>query len=335
MKYRPRLRAHARRRLLLITIIVCVLTVVAAFTAQAKLTRRTDRHFDADTKEHTTEFVDRLELYSSALNTGKSLLVSDPSMSQEKWDTFFKAQGFEKNLPGVSAIAYVEVIPNEDVDTFFSTLRQVPYFKTASLKPTGSRPEYAIASLVSSHNNLTSSLGFDNYSTQDRKQTYELAAATGRAIVSPPLNLATGAKGFFMTIPATSVSNKIVGFITMSLRTDDFIKNLHGKHEIGLFASQIEDVTNPKNPIILYQTGDWSTVKDELRRSDTITIAGRQWQLNYRSARAYDDSLLNKYIPLIIMSAGAAVILAISLSYTLHTKTREIKHLKERQNGHD
>jgi CHASE1-domain containing sensor protein len=316
---------HHKRALYIAIAFVLVLSIVATFYAQARLINRSDGHFHDDVGHITKSLVKDAENYNSVLYGARSFMTSSREVTQDEWDNFFRTQDTLNRHPGISTVSYIEVVPKTEKQLFEARMRSIPYFEDRfSIKDTGTRlPEYAVASLISTDNDISNALGFDNYSTEDRRSVYAAAQKNNMPIASQPIKLATGSLRFFIALPVYQEERRVKGFVALSFRAEDFTNALFGDN-LNLIAGQITDITNKEAPISLYGSKNWSTTPNELVRTETVLFGSRTWELQFKTQRSYNYPLLNKTVPyLILLTGGLAIALLIlgRLSYTAHKRS--------------
>lgn len=313
---------------LLIILLIALITIMTSFYAQDRLVQRSDGHFHDNVSATTKTLVKDVEKYNSLLYTARSFVTSSPQVSQQNWDSFFKSQNTVERYPGISSVIYIEIVPKTEKATFESRLRNSEYFgKNFAIKDSATvYSEYAVASLVSSENDVRNSLGFDNYSTDDRRAVYLQAAKSNQPTASRPLKLATGPLGFFIALPVYETRERIAGYVAISFRADDFTNALF-ESNLPLMASKIADTSSPGNPVLLYESENWSTTPEEITRTETVIFGSRNWELQFKAQRSYDYPLLNRTIPRLILVSGGLVLIILILgliSYQQHSKARSI-----------
>lgn len=326
-KHTPVKHRAIKAAFILMSLSITLATIWAVMYSQQKLTSRTDTNFNRDTKTTTKTFVDNMEKYNGLLYSARSLVTSGNTVTQNSWNNFFASQSATDRYPGVSSIFYVKIVSRGERELFEQTLRQDPYFgPDFSIESTNtSAKEYAVANLIYSNNDVRGQLGFDNFSTADRRLVYKKAAQLNKPTASPPLKLATGPLGFVIALPVFDSQKTVDGYVAVSFRANDLVASVF-KEEYEHIVGKIIDITDTKNPITLFGSQDWDEVKEELTYIEKINIAGRTWQITYKSHRSYDSARINQMIPRLIMLVGLLLSGLVGLIFYINDPARKQKH---------
>lgn len=316
-------KANLQRRLskifiLFITLAILALTVATIATAHNRVLKRANDRFQESSRRVTTEFLSDLERYDTLLRTGRSLVLIQQEVTQKDWHDFFEAQLKTGQYGGVSSVFYIQLVPKDQKEVFESKMRQEAYFGPDFRIQSGqnsSAQEYAVAKLVYSLHDVSGVRGFDNYSTPERRETYNAAAASNKPTASVPLKLATGPTGFFMVLPVYEQSQKPKGFIGVSFRAAEFLHATLTSHDQGV-AANITDITDGK-PIDLLSNSNWDMFDGHYARNDTVTVGGRTWRISYKADYNQDTLRLTRNIPVLIGAIGILSTIGILLLYAI------------------
>lgn len=333
MKQYPR---PSKRRLVAtwLTCLICIGLVAGSASAslyvQSRLTKKTDARFDQDTQTISDALVRRINDYDAVLYSARSYILGSQSVTPNEWRTFFTSQNTLGRYPGISSIYYVAVVPNATKQQYIASMQAAGiYQKNYAITPAGERDVYGLSQLFISANNVTTGIGFDVFSSPERKETYEASLAKDSPVASPPIKLATGPQGFFMSLPVLASPSVAKGYVALSFHSDDFTRTLMQETD-DTIATHIVDVTDPSHPISLYAADTWNRTPDQLSKTDKVAFAGRSWQVDYRSARSYQDTRLNTFVPRIILVVGGLATCCVLLAYRVSVRRSQIKHLIEK-----
>jgi len=314
------------RIILIVIFVITAGSIILSFYVQQLLLERTHTNFTSDTQQVTQKILDHIDRQNVILQNARSLVTSSPAISQTTWQTFFSSQNTLGNNKGINSISYAEVVQPEQKQTFEDTMRANPLFgDNFSIHPAGDRDKYLVASLVVAKSDVSKGFGFDNYSTPERRETYDLAEKNNAPQASPPLLFATGHLGFFVALPIVQSSTQTAqGFIIMSFHSADFLAFLESETPSPIVL-KVTDETNVAKPIELFQHKQWNNTPADVIRSDTIDFAGRTWQIDFKSSRGYKDPLINFVGPRIILLTAGMLVLSIILSYFIVERRRAAK----------
>jgi len=314
------------RIILIVIFAITAGSIVLSFYVQQLLLERTHTNFTTDTQQITQKILDHIDQQNVILQNARSLIASSPVVSQTTWQTFFTSQNTLENNKGVNSISYAEVVRPEQKAMFEDKMRANPLFGDSfRIHPAGDRDKYLVASLVVAKSDISKGFGFDNYSTPERRATYDLAEKNNQPHASPPLVFATGHIGFFVTLPIIQSSDKTAqGFIVMGFHSSDFLAFLESETPSPIVL-KVTDETNTTEPIELFQHKKWDNTSADVTRSDTIDFAGRTWKIDFKSSRGYKDPLINFVGPRIILLTAGMLVLSIILSYFIVERRRAAK----------
>jgi len=306
--------------------IILIVSITVSFLTFHRLSDHTDATFSTDTKALTQNILGSVRQYETILYDARSFLTTHPDMTQATWRNHFTSKNIYDSK-GISSISYIELIPHANKDAFVHEARASGDFSpTFTIRPAGDRDEYAVARWVSSSTDVSQALGFDVFSTADRRDVYDTSEKYNRPVASEPFVFATGVSGFFITLPLKTTDGTTKGFITMSFRTADFMAELMRKNSSPIVATRITDITNNQLTKSIYESDTWQSGSSELMRSDTVTFSGRYWSIEMKSARGYKDSLLNYTAPRAILLGGGALVLCIVIAYAIAERKRGGAH---------
>lgn len=322
--------AHTHRHVLkggflILLLAALVATIFGSLYIQQRLTARTDANFQTDSQQITQNIADNIEGYNAVLYSGRALLTSSQTVSQSEWNNFFQSQHTTERVSGISSIFYIDVVPADQLMTFQDTLRADPTFgPTFTVHPLNTTSaNYGISTLVYS-TTKAESRGFDTFSTPERKDTYLKAEQNNHPTASQPIKLDTGPLGLFITLPVYGSPSKAKGFVGLSLRGEDFASFVVGEKYPNV-AIHINDVTDASKPVSMYASENWDSMPDQLASTQKLDVAGRTWEITYKSHRSYDYVRLNTLLPRLVLAIGGLIMLLIILTH-IHLQQKAKAH---------
>jgi CHASE1-domain containing sensor protein len=313
----------------LLTIVgVCIILLLGAGTCAATLaaktmvTKKSHEHFALDSKELTNTFIDNINHYTDILYSAHSFINSSQEVTQEEWNTFFKGQKIFERHPGLSTISYVEIVADKDKAAFLQKLRSQPEFgKNVAIHPVGPRPSYAVASLYSTENNIQDSLGFDLYSSDTRKAAFDQALAENAPTATSPLLLSSGVKGFLIVQPVWNGADQASGYAVASFRTSEFIQSLYDDKTFEDIGVQIMEINKTHQPTELFTSANWRNNAALFSRTDNVTVAGRTWRFSFQAVPTYDNEIVGKFMPRLVLFAGGVFMLLVASAFFILFKS--------------
>ncbi len=266
----------------------------------------------------TNHFQDELNQISTLLYMSRAYMVNNTNVTQAQWSGFFRNQDIFGQFAGINSINFMQVVPDGQKAAFVAQM-QKRGANDYTVAPPGTRDQYLLTSLSVSRNNLPLN-GFDAYSTADRRQVFEKALSTGTPTASPPLNLSTGPRSVFVTLPVVNGGNGS-SFVTAVVYVNDFFDAEAATLNLGPLLVRFTDVTDPKNPQVLYSSAGWDANRYDLTKSDAINFGGRQWRVDYRSQYPYIQSVMQRLVPFIVVLAGGLLAVAFLLILYIFFRT--------------
>lgn len=334
-----------KRVTVLLIAFVTLLTILTLNYAQTELTKRSTAHFEEDTAHLADEFAKNMDSYNTLLYSGRALFSSSQNVSQSEWEDFYKSQNIMDRYLGVMSIIYLDVVPERERASFERETRTIPYFgKDFRINAEKSfAGEYLVANRVYSDQDVSAGIGFDNYSTEDRRITHKTAEETNRPTGSQPLKLASGWYGFFVSLPVYESPGKAQGFIVLSFKADDLLASVmrdYKEHieehknnssavdyQTDTIATRVTDVTQGAAGVELFESDNWSTIQNGLEKKQQINVAGRTWELNYKASSAYQFPRLQTALPRLISICGVLVVIVLLFAHYQHALKE--KHSKK------
>lgn len=248
----------------------------------------------------------RLNEYRNLLFSSAAFLSANDEVTQTQWTKFFLSQDAFSRYQGISAISYVKLVNDEDLSAFVTKMRTSDYFGPSyAIRNRAAGPQHALVYATASNNDVKAVLGYDMLSDPMRKAVFEAAASKNVPIGSPPITLATGYKGFFVTLPH-KVNGQVDGYVLMSFRFNDLMKAQTTLLGNGL-SFRLSDVTDAKKPVTLYTSPQWSNSNDSYTRD--ITVGGRQWQLVITEPNQNHNG--DYFVPAVIMATSLVLVVAL------------------------
>jgi len=285
--------------------IMLLASILVYFATDDFLQQRSVQKFQQDTSTTTNHIAQQMVSYTDLLYTARALLSVKPDISNAEWSTFFSSQDTFNRYKGTSSVVYGTYIRGASSSQAASRVNaQAQTSSPISITPAGSRPEYVVVSLLSSHNNLQNILGYDVLTMEERKYTLEAARIAETPQASAPSMLLSKVPGLFISLPHYDSNNRLLGFVAVSFRSSELGEQFLEEVPRGV-AIQIVD--NGKSGVRhIFASPEWRAQSD-LQRTDTITVAGRLWDISYQaSGGAYQD-FTSRVISLAVLVFGLSI----------------------------
>jgi len=219
----------------------------------------------------------------------------------------------------VAALAYVEQVEPEQLDEFLASVRSDTstgdeYAENFEIFPelNSTADTYNIARYVSVSSGRTPATGFNLSSEPARTTALNNATVTGTTANSGPVALVHSKDPGFQiylpiyentTTPETTTARKqlIVGHVAAVFNAQDLFGRFTAylDQEISLTVSDIN--SDPQ----LYQVNPQND-EPKIDTIDTIEVAGRNWQLIYKSSPEFEQNYLDASQQLTVAAVGSA-----------------------------
>ncbi len=297
-------------------VIICLLLLTIALSNTASQYYQLDEAttFTEDTTVITNSVSNAIQGYMNTLYSGRAFILGSQEVTVPEWVSFYRSQDIFTRFPGMSTISYVEVVSKANKQAFVAKKRSQPEFGPSyTIEPAGDRPEYALGSLLISNNPIKTS-GFDVYSTPDRRAVYAAAEQSGEPTSSPQLKLRTGYNGMFIVLPVFK-DNHLQGFVNVSIRTKDFLAAVFKSQTNPKIAVTATDITDSQNSKSVFTIGTIHKTGKQITQSDTISLGGRQWRIDYAGPQDYSQNITHSLVPNLILGTGFLLICILSILF--------------------
>ncbi|MBL8159545.1 CHASE domain-containing protein [Candidatus Saccharibacteria bacterium] len=327
-------RRLARQLTFWLCLLIVLLTTVAVSFAQQRISTRSADAFSQDANDANERFKRSLQQYADLLYQGRSFVHGSREVTQKEWEQYFREQNIFGRYKGISMVFIAETVPHDAKLKFEAAMRMQPQSGADySISPGGDRPEYLMITRYLRATNVAPAINFDLYSTPARRQTYAAARVLNHPVASPPLVLASGEPGFFMTLPVDTSGKS---FVVITFHTDQLLDALfegNTLHKLALRISET-DMVDPNEKIELFKTANWHDSNEmTLRRTDTFGVAGRQWIMEYKGNADYDNEPAGRFGTLFIGLIGSMLIVMIGLTYFALLKVGERNVALQKKTG--
>lgn len=274
----------------IIGIFIIMLSVSYFVSASANffIDSQANQKFEKETTYISQRISKKMNRYSDLLYMGRAFFIAAPGMDNDTWNTFFKNQNIFKEYDGVSTIYFLDYQDSSDPN---KTKAVITHLTSSDISAASTRDL----------------IGIDVYTGDDRTHAMDESIANRSPRGTGFITLASGAEGFLVYLPVftsrSSAPSKLVG---LSFRTNDLVDALFEDEPTTQY--QLSYIADNDKTIPFYKSPDWDSNND-LTRSDTIDVAGRQWQIDYSSPyNAYQGAFM-QYVPTALFIVGVVTAL--------------------------
>jgi len=326
--------------------------------------------FQRRTETLTTALQRSLNRYTDVLYAlGDLYLVKDQQVLPQEFDQFVRRS--LHNYPGIQALEWAPQVTQEQRAEFELEMRSRidPQFiitertVDGQITQAGARSHYVPVTYVQPRRGNEPALGFDLASSETRRSALESARDTGDMTASARIRLVQDAKdqfGFLVFLPVYSAPSNsletrrqtIQGYVLGVFRVSDVVEdsldelsydiNFHVYDQsadpqqrfLGFYNAEQKAITvNPDNPT-QEPTSDWLQPQCERLTYCVhgLTVAERQWVIQFFPAETYPNSLPMTAIATLIIGVLLTGLLTLYLrrSQTELQRTKELSELKLR-----
>lgn len=282
-----------------------------------------DDMFYTESETLAQTITERLNRFTDLLYSARAYVYGSQKVTQNEWQQYFKQQQVIERYQGVSAIYYVDVFNYSEQPAKIAELSSSDYLnKPIAIRPMGQRTHYALASLVFSANDVTSTYGTDLLSLPGRAEALTRASETQRPIATRPDKLASGYYGFSISLPV-SQAGKHDDYIGISFRAEQLLDSLYGDNQ--QLKLKVEDITG--SPVVL-GSRNWNNV--DLKAESTINVGGRAWKISQGKTMVRELRVIALLVPLLMY--GLAILgIALVIKDKGHRRPRRTKLRKFRE----
>jgi len=324
----PGLSAGGDRPGLLAATLVCFIVFGLSILAAVVVDRIVDRQIEARIILNSDVLVEGIEEgirdVDQQLSSLTGLFEASDQVTADEYKRFVNEVGL---APGMRGIGYMLIVSSANLGAFQARMADTfPGYEVFEIDtngervPVGPRGVYFPVQFFEPIDAVGHPLGLDGGSPPGRVRYVMESIATGRAVATPLVPLATtGEEGFVVYNPAVGRSGVVVGLVVAPLVLEDLMSEWVPAGLADILTWTVRDVTASVSHEDGPEARDARTtilppVVEGVVHSETIDVAGRVWQIDTAPAPGsplLDDSGRERWVLAIglVMGllAGAAV----------------------------
>lgn len=337
-----------KRDVLLIQIVPTVVVFLVLLTfaliswRSAETTLQVQKDQTVNEKMDTLEesIRNRMRTSEVLLRAGSGIFEASEAVSRDEWNRFFAKFDIQERFTGVSTVGYVPVIPASERVAFEESMRKDGVANFA-ITPNGDRPVYAPIMYFEQYRSNTNSVGFDMYTSKERKAAMDAAVQSGTIAMSDKIKFHSGQKlGVLVYMPvyaqglplqtAEQRQTALRGYIYTSLRLDELFANISNKKSKFEFA--VDEKTESGATRQIYSSSKNAQGDMELQRTSQLEVFGQTWQVRLLSEGDF-VSTTDSERPSTILTAGIAIsfIASVAVYLLIQFRTRTFALTEERK----
>jgi CHASE1-domain containing sensor protein len=285
--------------------------------------------FQATVDDALNRIESRIDLHLSLLRSTQALFdARNGQVSRNEFKAYFDALDVDGNFAGLRGIGFLKLVRTGDEAVAERAIKQEHGIDRAVYPATTQQWRTPIVLFEPLAESSLSSLGYDMFTEQVRRSAIELAMADDEQHASGRVLLGeqTGAKqtfpGFFVfvrlnvdTAPGAvdATTSSTAGFLYAAFRAGDlFSVALRRMPLLPVNVEIYDQATNSDSLLFRSETPPVEGIGNQLLDTRKITVAGRQWILEFRPTNAFSPPS-SRAIPIMLGLFGLLLAGAIAL----------------------
>lgn len=314
--------------------------------ATFSVNRQARTKFEAESNIIKNLVLDRMEIYSNALQGGVGLFESSDEVDRSEWQRYVEAINVQKNYPGVQGFGFAKVLQPDEVAEFEAEV-QAEGFPDFAVFPDDEREIYTSIQFLEPFDFRNQrAFGYDMFSQETRRQAMEYARDTNDVSITGKVLLLQETEediqpGFLMYVPlykdtkqGDSVDDRIAaidGYVYSPFRMHDFIKAalFNQTQEINF---EVYDGEVIESAAIMFDNSEIEKQEDpRFSKTETVDIFGHTWTFKYETLPDFGLGTFQESYPILVARVGILFSLLLSLiTYALATSQARAVVLAEK-----
>ncbi|WJN58335.1 CHASE domain-containing protein [Pseudomonas sp. SO81] len=266
---------------------------------------------------------ERMRAYEMVLRGMAGLMAGSDQVSNEEWQRAADQLQLQEQYPGIQALSWNRYLRQGELQSFIDTERASGRGDFQAY-PSGEREAYLVVTFINPLDwRNRRALGFDMYSEATRRAAIERARDSGEAVLTGPLRLRQETEkdaqtGMLLYLPvfrpnaplSTTDERReaLHGMVAGTFRLADLMHGILGSGG-SQFEIKLLDLADPAQPLL--SRSGMQSHNPRFRAQRTLSIYGREWQLDVGSTAAYEAALGDGDLPI---SLGTGLLAALLLS---------------------
>lgn len=321
----------ARWPQLITTIVVFVVLLAFAYISyqNARQTLNFQRAQVIDQRLTAIEDVitQRMDENGNMSRAGTALFDGSEAVTETEWAAFFARFNVGERYEGITSIGYAPVVKNGEEAEFLQILKDQGEVN-ANITPLGTRSEYTPVMFIQAFNGAAGVVGYDMFSSPERKIAMDRARDTGRVTVTDSLSLVSSnqlgavlyAPVYVRGMPLNSIAERreaIKGYAFTGVKIDQLLGSVlpeEDRENLGMVVSEVRPNNLPKQTYSTVNKGDAKKLQHV--KSSEIEIYGKRWQVTLYAGNAIVSDT-ERERPSTILAGGIAISIIASIAVFL------------------
>ena len=269
--------------------------------------------FAALARESETALLHRVESYEHVLLGGVGLFQANGNVTRAQWRTYVDAIDIRGNYPGINGIGWVADVSAGELPRFVAAMQRQGQ-ADFSVHPAGDYPDHFVIGYVEPVEINRAAVGLNIAFENNRYQAAQLARARGEAVITKPIALVQargGGPGFLMLVPIFDAglsvarveqpANGFRGWVYAAFVGESFLKGLTNSQGHALHL-EVYDAQDSADGLIYDSNAARGHLRAAFSVSKTLNIAGRRWQVVWRSTAEFEAATRGAEPALVLIS---------------------------------
>ena len=299
--------------------VTLLMTFVASALIAFAVDGRDSARFENAARSTVSEVRERLETYVAVLRGADGFFAASGTVDHDEFREYAAHVDVQRHYPGIQGIGFARRVQQREIRDLVEDVRArgLPLFDVHPREPL--RDEfYPIVYLEPQDRRNRAALGFDMFADSVRREAMERARDNGSAAMSGSVRLVQELDepdpqpGFLIyhpvygdgTVPTTVEERRrlLAGFICAPFRARDLFDAIVPNGRRSQLAFRVRDGPNPNTAAVLYDSERVTSGREQqpsYQTTDTLTIAGRTWAIEFETLPAFDQGSVQPLVPLV------------------------------------
>lgn len=313
-------------------VVLLIMSVVGWQVSRDMLADRAQARFELESGYLHQQIQTRFDTYAQVLRGGVGLFNGSDRVTRTEWHNYVRELSLPTYFPGIQGVGFARWVEGVQELEEHETNVRGEGFPDYQVVPAGDREFYSPSTYLEPIDvRNRKAFGYDMYSHDVRRAAMDRARDTGKAALSGKVELVqeiTSNKqaGFLLYLPVYSSQDSpqtlearresLLGFVYSPFRASDLMKGILQKG-ISTIVFKIYDESPSVLNSLLYD-GEKELLIDRKGESAQfstmryVTIAGRQWSIEYSSAPTY-TKLEDSGFPWALLATGVLVSMLVAV----------------------
>ena len=336
--------------------LLLVMSVMGWQASRNMLHERSQARFELETGYLNQQIQSRFDTYAQVLRGGVGLFHGSDDVSRDEWRNYVKELSLPVYFPGIQGVGFSRWLGSSTELAAHEAAIREEGFPDYTVKPAGKRDVYTAAVYLEPFDiRNRKAFGFDMYSDSTRRAAMDRARDTAQPALSGKVELLqeiTSYKqaGFLLYLPVYSSHGypqtveerreELIGFVYSPFRATDLMKGILQK-DFSTISFRIYDESPSVDDSLLYDgeqdlSIDRQGVPAQFSTMRYLTIAGRQWSIEYLSTPLFTQ-IEDSAFPWALLAAGVlvSVLVAVVAYMLLSARNRVTQRTSELRKQED